>query len=114
MKMRVYRLSYTKTFDVDVLAPVDCTWEAVLEIGRKQATRRWKQLDDADWRVSEKGGSTVEVEDQHRLVDEFSTVHGIKFVDFRLDNSDLADALVVNDDADAFVPALQATWWRLR
>ncbi len=114
MKMRVYRLSFTKTFDVDVLAPVDCTWDAVLEIGRKQATRRWKQLDDVEWRVSEKGGSTVEVEDAHRLVDEFSTVHGIKFVDFRLDNSALMDALMVNDAADALVPALQATWWRLR
>jgi len=114
MKMRTYRLSYTKTFDVDVLAPVDCTWDAVLEIGRKQATRKWQQLDDVEWRVSEKASSLVEVEDRHRQVDEFSTVHGIKFVDFRSDASDLASALMVNDDADAFVPALQASWWRLK
>jgi hypothetical protein len=114
MKMRVYRLSYTKTFDVDVLAPVDCTWDAVLEIGRGQITRKWHQLDDVAWRVGERSDAVVEVEDTHRLVDEFSTVHGIKFVDFRLDNSALMDALVVNDAADAFVPALQASWWRLR
>ena len=114
MKMRVYRLSYTKTFDVDVLAPVDCTWDAVLEIGRKQVTRKWHQLDDVAWGVSPNGGTVVDIEDTHRLVDEFSTVHGIKFVDFRRDDSALMDALVVNDAADAFVPALQASWWRLR
>ena len=114
MKMRTYRLSYTKTFDVDVLAPVDCTWDAVLEIGRKQATRKWQQLDDVEWRVSEKASSLVEIEARHRQVDEFSTVQGIKFVDFRSDASDLASALVLNDEADAFVPALQASWWRIK
>lgn len=113
MKMRVYRLSYTKTFDVDVLAPVDCTWDAVLEIGRGQITRKWHQLDDVAWRVSEKAMSVVEIDEQNRQVDEFHTVHGLRFVDFRLDNSTLMDALVVSDEADAFVPALQATWWRL-
>lgn len=114
MKMRKYSLKYTKTFDVDILAPVDCTWEAVLEIGRKQATRRWHQLDATEWRISEKGVQVVQIEDQHRQVDEFSTVHGIRFIDFRSDTSDLASALVVNDEADEFVPALQASWWRLK
>ena len=114
MKFRKYTMQFTKTVDVSVYAPMDTTFDAVLSIGASQARTQWGVLDEVDWRVSEKGNVVVDVPEEDRRVEEFHTVHGLRFIDFRNEHSEFAQAFVVSDDQTEFVQALRSTWWIVR